>query len=222
VAGNLNNWARLLEAKGDYVESRKYFERALDLLRRAGNSTSWTAAAILQNVGILEFDGRHYAAAETWERQSLEMRRKLGGEDTPALASSLIEVAEDEFFQGYPRGAEPLLRQALAIRQKKYSATHPAVIAAQVRLGEALIAEGEAGQAEPILRNALASARNAPFALLPWQVAEVQSALSGCLAALHRTGEAEPLAEESRAGLKLHIRSAFREPAATRLRGVQR
>ncbi len=222
VAGNLNNWARLLQAKGDYAEARQYFERALDLLRRANNFSGWTAAAILQNVGILEFDGRHYAAAETWARQSLELRRKLGGEETPALASSLIEVAEDELFQGYPRGAEPLLRQALAIRQKRFGATHPSVIAAEVRLAEALIAEGEAAKAEPILRGALASARNAPFALLPWQVAEVESALSTCLAALHQTGEAESLAERSRAALKQDIRPVFREPAATRLRGLQR
>ena len=217
LAGNLNNWARLLDAKGDYAESRKYFERALDTLRRANNFPGWTASAILLNMGILEFDARNYTAAETFARQSLEMRRTLGGEETPAIASSLIEVAEDQLFQGYPRGAEPLLRQALAIRKKKYGAKHPAVISAQTRLGEALIAEGEASQAEPLLREALSSARTAPFPLLPWQVAEVESALSACLSALHRTAEAESLAQTSNTPLQQHVRRAFREPAATRL-----
>ena len=33
--GNLSNWGRLLQAKGDYAEARTYFTRALDALRRA-------------------------------------------------------------------------------------------------------------------------------------------------------------------------------------------
>jgi len=79
------------------------------------------------------------------------------------------------------------------------------------------VAEGQESAAEPILRDALASARAAPFALLPWQVAEAESALSVCLTAQHRNAEAEPLARQSRAGLQQHPRPVFREHAGARL-----
>lgn len=217
LAGVQSNWGRLLQAKGDRADARQYFEKALDTLRQANAFTSWPASQVLLNMGLLEFDGKNYVAAESFERQSLEMRRTLGGENTPGMAAALIDLAESELFQGYPRNAVPLLRKALEIRRGRFAPTHPALIAAEVRLGEALIATGEQRQAEPLLHEALASARAAPFQLLPWQVAETESAMAACLAALGRSREAEALARQSQIGLAAHPRPAFRKPAAVRL-----
>ena len=75
---------------------------------------------------------------------------------------------------------------SLQIRTGKYASAHPAVIAAQVRLGEALIAVGDESDAEPILRGALASTHIARFPLLPWQVADAESALAACWMAMGR------------------------------------
>jgi tetratricopeptide (TPR) repeat protein len=217
LAGVQSNWGRLLEAKGDAAGARQYFHEALDTLRQANAFPGWPASQILLNLGLLEFDGKNYVAAESFDRQALEMRRTLGGENTPGMASALIDLAESQLFEGYPRDAVPLLRKALEIRRNRFAPTHPALIAAKVRLGEALIATGDAREAEPLLREALASARTAPFRLLPWQVAEAESALAAGLAALGRSSEAELLAHQSHAGLATHPRPAFREPAATRL-----
>ena len=217
LAGVESNWGRLLAAKGDRAGARQYFQKALDTLRRADAFTSWPASQVLVNLGLLEFDGRNYVAAETFQRQALEMRRTLGGEDTPGMASALLDLAESQLFEGYPRNALPLLRKALEIRRNRFAPTHPALIAAQVRLGEALIATGESRQAEPLLREALASARTVPFQLLSWQVAEAESALAACLMALGRSKEAEPLTHQSQTGLAAHPRPAFRQAAATRL-----
>jgi tetratricopeptide (TPR) repeat protein len=140
------------------------------------------------------------------------MDHKLGGDENPQAASALTNLAEDRAFQSDPASAEPLLRQALAIRQKEWSSGHPGVIAAQVRLAEVLTAEGEAPEAEPILRQALASAQAAPFPLLPWQIAEVQSALGMCLLALNRPAEGEPLFKASQSVLQKDPRPAFRQP----------
>jgi serine/threonine-protein kinase len=219
-AGVQSNWGRLLQAKGDRAGARQYFHEALDTLRQANAFPSWPASQILLNLGLLEFDGRNYVAAESLDREALEMRRTLGGEDTPGMASALIDLAETQLFEGYPRNALPLLRKALEIRRKTFAPAHPALIAAKVRLGEALIATGDAIEAEPLLREALAAAQTAPFQLLPWQVAETESALAACLTALGRSREAEVLDRESRSGLAAHPRPAFREPAATRLATV--
>jgi tetratricopeptide (TPR) repeat protein len=156
-------------------------------------------------------------AAESLQREALEMRRTLGGENTPGMASAYIDLAESQLLEGYPRNSLPLLRKALEIRRTKFASTHPALIAAEVRLGETMIAAGEEVQAEPLLREALASVRNAPFPLLPWQMAETESAMAACLTALGRGKEAKILARQSQIGLAAHPRPAFREPAAVRL-----
>jgi hypothetical protein len=139
------------------------------------------------------------------------MDHQLGGEENPQAAATLIDLGVARAFQRDPASAEPVLRQALAIRSKEFSPGHPDFISAQVRLGEVLTAEGKGAEAEPLLREALASARSAPFPLLPWQVAEVESALGTCLIALHRPAEGEPLLKASQADLQKDPRPAFRQ-----------
>jgi len=208
----LNNWGRVLQAKGDYAQAEKTFEQALDVLVKASGPAGWSVAKVTGNLGLLQFDRGDYARAERYDHQALDMDHKLGGEESPQAAAALINLAEDRAFQGDPAGAEPLLRQALAIRKKEFSSGHPSLIAAEVRLGEVLIAEGKASEAEPLLREAFASARSAPFPLLPWQIAEAQSALGTCLVALNRAPEGEPLLTASFSDLQKDPRPAFRHP----------
>jgi serine/threonine-protein kinase len=210
-------WGRLLVAKGDRAAARFYFHQALERLRRANAFTSWQASQVFIDLGLVEFDDNNYEAAETQARQAMEMRRALGGERTPALASALVDVAEAQLFQDLPRNAEKLLRTALDIRSSKFPSTHAGVIGAKVRLGEALVAEGEESEAEPLLREALASARSAPFQLLPWQVAEAESALAASWIALGRIRDAAPLERSSQVGLATHPRPPLRRQAAVRL-----
>jgi serine/threonine-protein kinase len=219
VAINLGNLGRAYQLKGDYTLAAKYFDLAQNIVRNSEDRDGFIAAQLVSLTGMLAFDQGDYAAAERLARRAMEMRHKLGADNTPAMAASLLEVGEARVFQNDPRGAEPLLRQALKIRSEKYFPEHPFVIAAEVRLGEALTAAGEADQAEPILRRAAASARNAPFALLPWQIAEAESALGSCLAAQGRLAEATPLLRESSGPLQSDPRPVFRHQtlsAATR------
>lgn len=210
--GALNNWARVLQEKGDYDQSEIAFKQALQTIIQATGPEGWSVAKVLANLGLLRFDRGDYAGAERYARQALDMDHKLGGDENPQTALALVELAEDRAFQGDPASAEPLLRQALAIRKKEFSQGNPNVIAVEVRLGEVLTAEGKAPEAEPVLRDAFRSARSAPFPLLPWQIAEAQSALGTCLMALNRASEAEPLLAASRADLQKDPRPAFRQP----------
>lgn len=210
-ASALNNWGRVLQQKGDYDQAEAAFKQALATITQAAGPQSWAAAKIISNLGTLQFDRGDFAGAESYARQALDIDQNLGGEENPQAASALIDLAEARAFQHDPVRAEPLLRQALVIRRKEFSPAHPNVIAAQVRLGEVLTAEGKAPEAEPILRGALASARSAPFPLLLWQIAEVQSALGTCLVALNRAPEGEPLIKASQADLQKDPRPAFRQ-----------
>jgi len=208
----LNNWGRLLQQKGDYPQAEKTFKQALETITNASGSLDWSAARVTASLGVLEFDSGDYAAAERYARQTLDIAHKLGGEENPQAVAALIDLANAKAFQGDPASAEPLLRQALAVRRKQFSPGHPNVIAAEVRLGEVLTAESKAAEAEPLLRETLASARSAPFPLLPWQIAEAQSALGTCLVALGRSAEGEQLLKASQADLQKDPRPAFRQP----------
>ena len=222
TANATNSLARILEAEGDFPEAERAFRQALEILRAANQAGGRSEAQIALNLAALELDRGQYAEAERLSRQSAETLRKLGGDDTPSLATALIEVAEDRVFQGDPQAAEPLLRQALKIRQEKFRPGHSAILSAQTRLGEALITQGKPDQAEPLLRQAVASAEKPEFPLPAWQLAETESALAACLAALGRGSEAKPLADHSQAALQKNPRPAFRRSAAARLAAVAR
>ncbi|HLX82773.1 MAG TPA: serine/threonine-protein kinase [Terriglobales bacterium] len=211
-AAALNNWARMLQQKGDYDQAGRIFNQALEIITQANGAAGWSTAKVTENLGLLQFDRGDYAGAEAYARRAFEIVHKLGGEENPQAAALLIDIAEDRAFQGDPASAEPLLRQALAIREKEFSPGHPNVIATEVRLGEVLTAEGKAAEAEPVLRDALASARSAPFPLLPWQIAEAQSALGACLVALNRAPEGEQLLKTSQTDLRKDPHPAFRQP----------
>ena len=208
----LGYWGRLLQQKGDYELAEKTLKQALETITRANGPVDWYAARVTASLGVLQFDRKDYAGAERYARQVLDIAHKLHGDENPQAVAALIDLAEARAFQGDAVSAEPLLRQAFAIRKKEFSPGHPNVIAAEVRLGEVLTAEGKASEAEPLLREALASSRSAPFPLLPWQIAEAQSALGRCLVALGRSGEGEPMIQASLADLQKDPRPAFRRP----------
>jgi len=113
----MNNWARVLQAKGDYGQAEDYYNRVLAIMDRANAASTWPPAQVVSNRGLLHFDRGEYAAAGQDARRAMEIRRKLGGDSTPAFANSLIEVAEDLAFGGDPGGAVPLLRSALEIQK---------------------------------------------------------------------------------------------------------
>ena len=220
LAASLNNWARLQQGKGDYAEAEKYFRQALTLLEDNKSGESWSAAKIKANLGFLQLDRGDYPGAELYSRQALDLRRKLGGDDNPDVASSLLDVGVERSFQGDLSGAETLLRQALEIRKKLVPPTHFRVIAAEVRLGEVLTAEGKLDEADSLLREAVKSAYNSPFPLVPWQVAEAESALGVSLARREQMEEARALIQKSNNALKTHPEAALRKQALSRAASV--
>ena len=208
-AGALNNWARMLEEKGDYKGADESFQQAIAIMHEVNSSQSWGLAKMLSNLGLLRADQGKYAEAEQLERQALEMRQKLGGNESPDMASSLINLAVVRSLQHDPASAEPLLRQALEIRKKELSSGHPAIISAEVRLGEVLIDEGKIREAEALLRQAVAEVHAVPFPLTQWQIAEAEISLGAALAASGHSGEAEKFLNDPESRLKGYPQAAL-------------
>jgi serine/threonine-protein kinase len=218
VLTSLTNWGRLLDARGQYTEARRYFERAVDLSRLQPDqpvSTAWVSSRF----ALSEFDAGRYAVAEALAHRAVELQSKVsGGENAPSTALAMITLAESRVFQGDPAGAEPILRGAVYILKSKLPDNYPPVITAEVRLGEALTAEGKATTAEPILRRAVAAAYAPPFNIPSWQVGEAESALAWCLDALGHSQEARELARRSKPKLADDPRPIFRKPAGARMK----
>jgi tetratricopeptide (TPR) repeat protein len=164
----MSNWARVLQAQGQYNNARQYFERALTITQQAPNVDAYKTTKVLSKYALLEFDSGHYARAEEVASRALKVQRVMGGrENSPEIAWTMVTLAEARVFQGDAASTEPLLREALKIFKTKLPPGFPPVITAEVRLGEALTVEGQAAAAEPTLRQALASAyaHHSPYPL---------------------------------------------------------
>lgn len=193
LAAALNNWARMLQEKGDYKAADDYYNQAMDIFREVGGAQSWGLAKVTANAGMLRADQGNYGEAEQLERQAMDMRLKLGGEESPDLASSQINLAIILSMRHNLPEAETLLRKALSIRTKELSAGHPAAISTDVRLGEVLIDQGKVKEAEALLHQAVEGLHAVQFPLVSWQFAEAEIALGEADAGTGRVEEAERL-----------------------------
>jgi len=213
-ASAISNWGRMLQEREEYAGAESSYREALKLINTLFGAQSFQAAKVLAYLGEMKFDQRHYSSAERYAKQALEIRRQLGGQDHPLVASSLLDLAAAEIMKEHPDAAEAMLRQAIAIREKRLSATHPAVLLAEARLGELLVARGRAEEAEPMLRQALASAKAEAFAVVPWQLGEIERALGLCLRSRYQSAESERLLRQAKLDLRDDPCPAFRTEKA--------
>jgi len=222
LAGALNNWARMLQEKGEYAKADETYQRSVSMMRDANGAESLSLSKILTNFGLLRADQGRYADAEQLERQALAMRQKFTGDEGPDMAASLTNLALVRSLQRAPASAETLLKQALEIRQKELSAGHPAIISTEVRLGETLIDEEKTTEAETLLRKAVVDIRAVPFPLTSWQVAEAEIALGCALAANAHSAEAERLLRDPEARLKGYPEAALHQQILQRAEAAKK
>ena len=89
----------------------------------------------------------------------------------------------------------------LTIQAKALPPKHPDTIATKIGLGKMLTDKGDALQAEPLLREGL-QVRQENFPPGHVLIADAESALGGCLTALKKFDEAEPLLLAAYEGMK--------------------
>ena len=199
----LNQLGVVLKNGGDYGGAEPYYRDALAIFRRAYGEQHPETALALGNLGLLLKDrGRLadspsraaalYAEAEPLVRQSLAIYRALHGDDHLRTAHTEAHLGMLALARGQARDAEALFRRSLRHHDAaRTPPMHSARPYPMTGLGEALVAQGRAAEAEPTLREALAIRE----ASTPghWRIAEAQSALAACLAALGRADAAREL-----------------------------
>jgi serine/threonine-protein kinase len=192
VAESLNNLAWLMNQRGKPAEAESLYRESLDIRRRSVGNDSQEVAQSLNNLARTLAHRNDYAAAEPMQRESLAIYIKLYGEQAADTAVAMHNLATLLYEKGDYVNAESLFRQTLDIRRKKLPPGNPHIPATLVGLGLLLSEHGHPQEAEALLNEAL-EMRRRDLSAGNWQIADAESVLGGCLAALRRFGDAEPL-----------------------------
>ncbi|MEM7582876.1 MAG: serine/threonine-protein kinase [Acidobacteriota bacterium] len=216
-AASLDNLASLLFSTGDLAAAEPLFQQALEVRRETLGTEHVSYATSLSHLARLAHRQGDSTSAVQLQQQALDIRRSRLGEEHPRVASSLSQLAEYLAAVGELEEAERCFRQALAMRRELLRPGHPSLASTLTGLGELLVDRGDSSalnEAETLLREAL-DIRQQELEPEHWQTAVTASALGGCLVALERLAEAEPLLEKS---LPLLVEAAGGELAAERTR----
>lgn len=215
------NWARVLQAKGQYGEARRYFDRALAAAERSSNPPYYTQW-VLSRYASFEIDSGNYSKAEEFAQRALVVQRTMAGVDTARdTAQTTIVLAETRVLRHHSASAVALLCGTVEMLKTRLPPSYPPVITPEIRLGEALVSEGKAAAAELVLRQALASAYNPPFRIPAWLIGEAESALGRCLLVLGRSQEAQRLLDQSQKKLASDPHATYRKINAAYLSSVR-
>ena len=61
----MNNWARMLQEKGDYKGAEQSYQQAITIFRKEKGPSSWGLAKMLANLGLLRADEGNYGGGGT-------------------------------------------------------------------------------------------------------------------------------------------------------------
>jgi tetratricopeptide (TPR) repeat protein len=196
VARNLTELGGLASRTGDYESARAYYDQAQGIYHQAGDALG--EADVMNNVANFLRATGDLATAEQMHRDVLAIRRQDLGSKHRAVGTSLVNLAA-LLRERRARGdlvddaeIESLYSEALELRRELRGDRHRDVAATLVGLGTFLLEKGAPQSADPLLRQALDIWQTARPAN-DWVVAETESILGACLAALGRFEEAEPL-----------------------------
>jgi tetratricopeptide (TPR) repeat protein len=148
--------AEELHYSGDFVESERAYERALDVQRRRRGADHPDLVWILRGLARLYLARGNAAAAEVRFRHALDIRTIHLGDSHPDTAESLADVASLLHQRGDYLAAETLVRRALEIRRSSLGESHPDTLSSQHSLSLVLWGRGQTTEAIDLLEKAVA------------------------------------------------------------------
>ncbi len=158
TAVSLNNFGKLLQAKGDLKRAEKLFRQALKILQKVHRNDSMESAEVLGNLGYLLMLEGNYEEAKNLHHEKLKIIRRISGEKDSEFAQTLSSLANVYSVTGDKKTAEAMHRQALRLTQKLYDVEHPDTATAMLHLAITIIPTKPA-EAESLFRQTLASRR---------------------------------------------------------------
>ncbi len=140
--------ANLRFYRGEYNESEKLNQEALELYRGLHGEAHPVVAELLINLGAIQQDTGNYVEAEKFHREALGKIEAYYGPQHPKSASTLTLVGRALILQKRSQEASGLLRRALEIREKAFGPEHPQVASTLNELGIIALGEAAYGEAE--------------------------------------------------------------------------
>jgi len=110
-------------------------------------------------LGLYEFLGGRYRAAQAWHEAEYQGRRTLLGEEHPATLASMNNLAGTLRAQGDLAGARALHEQELAICRRVLGEEHPDTLTSMGNLASTLQAQGDLAGARALEEKVLAARR---------------------------------------------------------------
>jgi serine/threonine-protein kinase len=154
TAMSLNNFGKLLQAKGDLRTAEKLFRQSLAILRRVRSAEALDIACVLGNLGYLLMLEAKYEEAKDAHHEELRILRDRLGENHSEFARTLSNLANVFSVTGDKQTAESMHRKALAVAQKFYGGEHPDVALAKLHLAITIV-NAKPDEAESLFRQSL-------------------------------------------------------------------
>ena len=204
TASARHNLVNVLHDAGKDAEAEKLMTEIV-AWQRQEDSQSPALAFNLAGLGGLKRSRGDYAGADRDYQEALVLFRKAFGERHSTYGRALTSLANNRISLGDLKQSEVTLVQAVAIIRRAEQTSPLDLSFPLVSLAQDLLLQKRAAEAEAPAREAL-ELRRKLFPVTDTRYAVAESVLGGCLAALHRYAEAEPLLVESHRNL-LKIRN---------------
>ena len=148
AARALNNYAGVLESKGDLPGAEELYRRSWSAYSEAWGPTHPFAAIVQGNLASTLMVQGDLDAAEPLNLASLEILRDAYGDEHPTVAVSRMQLGALYCARGDVAAGEPLLRDALSTLEQALPQGHWRLGQARLRLGTCLRAAGREDEAE--------------------------------------------------------------------------
>ncbi|CAF4480491.1 unnamed protein product [Rotaria sp. Silwood2] len=149
------NIGRAIDFKGEWIEARKYYERAYDQMMKNKPARIKDSAHVLNNIGnILNREGK-YDEALKYHQQALKIRQMFYPCDHVDIATSLNNIGIILYLQGKCDVAFNYLQNARNIQKKIYPSNHVVIATSLVWIGNILNDKGMFNEALNYYQQAL-------------------------------------------------------------------
>ncbi len=212
---SLLDLAAIVEDRGDHRQAESLGLEAVELQRRHLGPRHAGLVAGLYRLGRIRVELGELAAAEGHFLEAMAIGRAALGEEHPQVGRIHSGLASVMLRRGDLEAARRRYQRSLTGLSRALGNRHRDLAAPLVGLARVAMARVDPAAAEPLLRRA----REILRASLPWdhwRIAEVESELGACLAAVGRGREAAALLEASAAALT--ARFGAEDPRAERAR----
>lgn len=129
--------------KQDYETAFQYFDTAISILRKNGDTTDLPFAQTLNNLGNFYFQISDFGPALNSHQLALDIRLQKLGKKHPDTADSFNNIANCYQVAGDYEQALAYYQQALNIRQDYWQTEHPDIASVLNNMGNSLLSMGD-------------------------------------------------------------------------------